>query len=122
MIDHLANPWYIQLRDRLITYFEESEISSLCFDLGIDYEELAGDTKSEKAMELIQFTARRAEITSLIEHCAAERPNLEWESLKIAAAKNPVFWETPEPETHLQTAVPLRVTPTTRKAVTPLVI
>jgi hypothetical protein len=100
-----ADPWYIQLRDRLVTYFEESEISSLCFDLGIDYEELAGDTKSEKAMELIQFTARRAEVTSLIEHCAAQ-PQPGMGKFEDRCRENLVFWETPEPETPHSNAQP----------------
>jgi hypothetical protein len=37
------------LRDLLDAHFSNDDLRQLCFDLGIDYENLAGDTRTAKA-------------------------------------------------------------------------
>src|SRR6185503_14426446 len=48
----------VKLRQILISHFNESELRDLCFDLGIDYEVLGGDDKTDKARELILYFGR----------------------------------------------------------------
>lgn len=47
------------LRDELATSFSMSEIKALCFAMGLDFEDIAGDTKSAKVIELIMYCERR---------------------------------------------------------------
>ncbi len=77
------------LRRLLVTYFDEAELQTLAHDLGIDYQELPGQTKSAKAIHLIQTAARRDKVLDLIELCRVERPNADWNVVGSAAAANP---------------------------------
>ena len=43
-----------QLRQTLSSRFNESELRTLCFDLKVDYDDLPGKAKSDKARELDQ--------------------------------------------------------------------
>lgn len=79
----------VALRKQLTTYFNDAELQTLAHDLGIDYEELSGDTKSSKAIQLIQVAARRGKIVDLIELCRRERPDVNWNAIGVAAATNP---------------------------------
>jgi predicted component of type VI protein secretion system len=65
-------------RENLTNSFSESELNDLCFDLGIDYDNLAGQTKSAKARELILYIQRRGWLNQLIARCRELRPNLDW--------------------------------------------
>ena len=42
----------VQLREFLTEYFNEEELRTVCFDLGIDYDNLGGEGKGGKAREL----------------------------------------------------------------------
>ena len=68
----------INLQQLLVKHFDLSEMKQLCFDLTIDYEELAGDTKSEKARQLVKFGHRHGRIPEIVRQCAKERPKAEW--------------------------------------------
>ena len=67
-----------QLRRYLTDYFSAGELKTLCFDLGIDYEELAGSDKSSIARELVAFFQRQGRIPDLIKACRSVRPNVAW--------------------------------------------
>jgi len=64
----------IQLRDVLTSYFNLSELHDLCFDLSIYYEELPGQSKSDKARELIQYMDRRGDLPNLVTAVKRLRP------------------------------------------------
>lgn len=66
------------LRQRLETYFNESELRNLSFDLGVDYESLPGEGKASKARELVAYCERHGLTSRLIALCAQLRPNLSW--------------------------------------------
>ncbi len=57
-------------------YFSLSEIDGLCFDLGIDDENLLGQTKDEKARSLVKYLADRGRIDALQRLMREARPNL----------------------------------------------
>lgn len=66
------------LRHVLEQYFNESELHTLCFNLGIDYEQLSGTNKSDKARELVTYAERHGRLSELEMRCRALRPNAEW--------------------------------------------
>jgi tetratricopeptide (TPR) repeat protein len=62
-------------------HFNLDEIQLLCFDLGIDYEHLAGETKPKKIHELILMVVRNGLLPDLLELLVEERPNVPWPEL-----------------------------------------
>lgn len=50
-----------------------SELNELCFNLGIDIEDLRGDGRSEKAVELIKYCKRRNKLQTLIAQINQDR-------------------------------------------------
>ena len=68
----------IRLRKLLIGSFNLEELRLLCFDLGLDYEELAGRTKSTKMQDLITYLQRRGELQRLLDEVKSQRPNVDW--------------------------------------------
>jgi len=63
-----------QLRDFITRYFNDSELRDLCFDLGIEYENLGGDNKAAKARELVAYCQRHGRLAELEDTCRRLRP------------------------------------------------
>lgn len=82
--------WHIELRKILESYFDETELETLCFDLRVDYESLAGDSKTHKVVDLVRTFARTGRVDELIDYCSRMRPNVPWGQLRQAAATNPL--------------------------------
>lgn len=53
-----------------------SEINVLAFNIGIDIEEIGGEGKSEKIVELIKYCKRRNILDKLVAQINIERNNL----------------------------------------------
>lgn len=70
---HLTN-----LRKQLATTMNDDELETLCFDLGVDYENLKGDSKEAKARELVLHCDRTGKLAELNGLCQAMRPNVVW--------------------------------------------
>jgi hypothetical protein len=62
----------------LDTHFSSSDIRDLCFLLSVDYENLPGNTKRDKARELILHMVRRGRDYELWKACRELRPNGPW--------------------------------------------
>ncbi|MBU6361456.1 MAG: hypothetical protein KGS46_15700 [Chloroflexi bacterium] len=60
----------------LNTYFNLSEIESLCFEMEIDDENLRGQTKDEKARSLVKHCENRGRLDELKRLMRVQRPNL----------------------------------------------
>lgn len=67
-----------QLRKMLVRHFNIAELRILCFDLGIDYEELEGGVKTTKVQDLILHLERRGKLQQLMDVAAEERPGVNW--------------------------------------------
>jgi len=67
-----------QLRMKLDSLFSLDDILALCFDLGIDSDNLSGDTKQGKVQSLIIYCEQRGRIDELIQRAAVINPNLAW--------------------------------------------
>ena len=76
-----------QLRQALITNFNKSELRQLAFDLDVEYEELAGSTRSDKALSLIDYLRRHGRLPDLITKCRQLRPRVTW--LEVAHIESP---------------------------------
>jgi hypothetical protein len=69
---------FSDLRPMLEESFDESELRTLCFDLGVNYDDLPGEGKSSKARELISYLERRGRIRELVDYATRVRPNKPW--------------------------------------------
>jgi hypothetical protein len=70
-----------QLRQQVVEQFSESELRDLCFDLEVDYDALAGQSKNDRARELILHFARRGDLSPLLDACRTLRPGSAWPGL-----------------------------------------
>ncbi len=66
-----------QLRKLLILHYSLDEFRTLCFDLGILYDNLGGDGLSGKVRELLLLIGRQQRFPELLDHIRAEQPYLD---------------------------------------------
>ena len=66
------------LRQNLEVSFNLDELQALCFDIGVDYEDIGGDGQSTKALKLILYCQRRGLIVELLRRCQELRPKVMW--------------------------------------------
>lgn len=64
-----------KMRDCIIQHFSLSEFKTMCFDLGVDYAELEGETIGDKARELVLQLNRTGRCPALVTYCREKRPN-----------------------------------------------
>ena len=75
------------LRDELARRFTKEELRSLCFDLGVDYDDLPSPTKTGQAQDLILHLERSDRLAELVALCRRLRPTAKWDEL--AAVRPP---------------------------------
>lgn len=75
--------------ERITDAFNLNDIEIMCADLGIDYEELAGDTKSVKVRALVQYCERRGQLNELLAKVKAARPLRTWPALPERESAGP---------------------------------
>lgn len=68
----------IRLKELMVRYFNKEELEDLCFDLGIDKDNLPNATKQELAKETILYCERHDKLDRLLEICRKQRPHAEW--------------------------------------------
>ena len=61
------DPDVAELYQLLIQRFNLQELQDLCFDLGVDYEDLGGTGRKAKARELVQYMQRRGRLDALLQ-------------------------------------------------------
>ena len=67
-----------RLRQLLAERFSEGELRTLCFDLGIEYDDLPGEGRADRARELVAYLERRDRISDLKEIGERMRPDVSW--------------------------------------------
>lgn len=67
-----------ELKALLNIHYDMNEIRELCSRLGLDCEQIAGDTKRSKIRELVDFCSRRDLLDRLVENERLVRPNIPW--------------------------------------------
>ncbi|UIE40083.1 hypothetical protein [Leptodesmis sichuanensis] len=70
----------IKLRDMLESRFNPQELSVLVFDLGVDYDALYGQSRSQKTSDLIYELVRTDRLGDLIEVGRRLRPDIPWDN------------------------------------------
>ncbi|MCB0368634.1 MAG: hypothetical protein KDD45_04100 [Bdellovibrionales bacterium] len=58
--------------------FNLDELRTLCFSLGVDYDDLVGEGKSGKIRELILYCQRKNMLGDLVNQCSQMRPHSLW--------------------------------------------
>jgi hypothetical protein len=71
----------VKLRRAIAERFDLEELRTLCFDLKIDYDNLPGEGKSNRARELVAFLNRCNRIPDLISYGKQHRPDVVWGDL-----------------------------------------
>jgi hypothetical protein len=66
------------LRHILVDRFDEDELRTLCFHLGIDYDILPRQGKVYKAEDLLMYLRRRDRIFELVQAGKQLRPDIAW--------------------------------------------
>lgn len=88
-----------RFRQALMTSFSDRELKALCFDLDIDYENLPGQSKDERAVELLMHVRRRNQLPALADLCQQMRPEIPWREYLAAAKPQPESEpEPPQPQ------------------------
>lgn len=68
----------MEIFQNLLKYFDQDELSTLCFELDIDYDLLEGKSKASKARELAAFCERHDRTAQLMDAISKERPHVAW--------------------------------------------
>jgi hypothetical protein len=74
---------YATLRRLMTERFDESDLHTLCFDIGLDYDDLGGDTKGHKIVELLQMVRRTQRLQELLGAGKLLRPDIGWDVLVV---------------------------------------
>jgi hypothetical protein len=77
----IQNSFRTKLRQGLVDSFSEEELRTLCFDMGLDYEDLPAQGKAGKAREIVAHFERINNVPSLVEQCRRLRPNRPWDEM-----------------------------------------
>jgi tetratricopeptide (TPR) repeat protein len=65
-----------RLRRFAVTRYDLEELKTLCFDLGVNFDDLPGDGLSAKARELVLYMGRNQELERLLEALKSSRPEV----------------------------------------------
>ena len=72
---HLA---VVRFYELLATYFDLSELIDLCFQLGATKDDIEGDTRADRAQEMVLYFNRRGRLHELAKAAKLARPNVQW--------------------------------------------
>ena len=72
-----------KLLKALIELFNENELRDLCFDLGLDYENLPPGGKKDKARELVTYFIRRNRVTYFVSVFCEKRPQVSLDDIAV---------------------------------------
>ncbi len=68
-----------RLHKILMKCFNETELQTLCFRLDMEYDDLPGTGRENKARELIKYLERRQRLSELVEIGKELRPKESWD-------------------------------------------
>lgn len=70
------------LRQILLEHFNQEELRTLAYDIGVDVDILPSGSRSSSARELISYLERRGRLPDLIRAIQESRPNIGWERVR----------------------------------------
>jgi hypothetical protein len=71
----------VKLKDQIKDHFNQNDLKELCFNLGLDFEDLPGETRKDKARELVIYCQQHGLLMSLVNQCQKLRPHLSWQDI-----------------------------------------
>jgi hypothetical protein len=77
-MDDASRRFMMELRSKLWDCYDAQELQTLCFDLGIDYDDLRGGAKQTKINSLINTLARNGRLPELVAYARRDRTHLIW--------------------------------------------
>jgi hypothetical protein len=80
-MENLNQIWRQELLRLLMTHFSRAELHTLCFAIGINDDDLPGETRTEQARELINLLTRQKRVPELLELVRRERPSVQWPTI-----------------------------------------
>lgn len=84
------NPHLKELRRILAKRFSEDDLRTLCFDLGMDYDDLPGRGKCGQARELVMYMHRHGRVSELEREIKRKRPELSFVVLEFENLSAPL--------------------------------
>lgn len=81
VVRDLLKEFLIKLHELLDLHFSEEDIRTMCFYLGVDYDNLPAQGKANKARELILHFQRLDRIQNIIKLGQEMRPSIDWEDV-----------------------------------------
>ena len=81
----------LRIAQQMSSYFTLDEIKTLCFDLGIDYDQLRGNTPDHKLRDLIFACKKFDMFEELVQLCRDFYPHVTWSMYNIDIIKNKVL-------------------------------
>lgn len=86
----------VAIYHRIGDHFSIEEIDNLARDIGLDAEELGGESKSARARHLVESAYRNFRLTELARVARARRPEAEWPPLAAVKAYQSSIGKTKE--------------------------
>ncbi|NKQ37371.1 MAG: SAVED domain-containing protein [Chloroflexi bacterium] len=80
----------VALFEKIDRHFNDSELRDLCFQLKVDYEDLAGEGKRDKARELVTMMNRHGRLPELVALASQLRPKVKWQDLPQQAGETDI--------------------------------
>ena len=68
----------VELSKLIRRHYDLGEFKSLCFELQVEYEDLAGETLTNKVQALVEYLDRRGRVPHLLPLLKQQRPNTPW--------------------------------------------
>ena len=69
------------LHKNIDKYFNFAEVRNLCFEMGVDYENIPGNMKSAFIRNLIVSLARKGQLQEMVDLLRMQRPHVPWENV-----------------------------------------
>ncbi|MGD9100094.1 MAG: hypothetical protein PVF45_06405, partial [Anaerolineae bacterium] len=69
----MSNP-LTNLHRFIVEHFDLEELRTLCYDLGVEYDDLRGEGRGARARELVRWMGRRGELEQLVDALRQGRP------------------------------------------------
>lgn len=69
------------LHKQIDTYFSFDDVKMLCFNLGVDYENIPGNIRSAFIRNLIVSLAKQSRLQELVDNVREERPRVNWQDV-----------------------------------------
>ena len=78
----------VQIRDLIVEVFSLDDIREICFLLEEDYDDLAGETKSARSLNLVRRMEQQGKLDELLGICANRRSHINWPKLSTPVSSD----------------------------------